>query len=139
MIATIAITVKLRETRKRRKALKKSFGDDDDQTGNALLAILILFLICEMPIGIILLLNIIDKRFYSVFLSFLNFTSMMRLLNASLNFILYCTMSSLFRTKFKEIVNSFFRNKKHHIDSSTDDAICSCRKCPSTGYELQVI
>lgn len=92
LVSTVAILVKLRGAKQRKAALKSSITDRTDQTENALLAILILFLICELPFGIILLLNMFDERFSPVTHSLFPFTVMLRLLNASLNFILYCTM-----------------------------------------------
>ena len=131
IIATIAILIKLRAAKERKAALRKSAcAESNDQTSNALLAILILFLICELPLGIILMLNIVDIRFYSVLLSLFHFTAMLRLLNASLNFILYCTMSSLFRSTFKEVVSSVLSEltSSDHIDSHHIDAHYSTSK-----------
>lgn len=119
VLATIAILIKLAEAKKRRDAIKKGSSDSsNDQTGNALLAILILFLVCELPLGILLMLNIVNMSFYSVLLSLFHFTAMMRLLNASLNFILYCTMSSLFRTTFKEVVSNVISEVTSHTFSN---------------------
>lgn len=76
----------------------------DDQTSNALLAIVILFLICEVPIACTLLASLFDYDiFIHVVLRTYYLAHLLRLLNASLNFILYCIMSSLFRTTFVEI------------------------------------
>ena len=82
--------------------------DKDDQTTNALLAIVILFLICEVPIACILLASLFDfDIFLNIVLRTYYLAHLLRLLNASLNFILYCAMSSLFRATFVEMFSSY--------------------------------
>ena len=76
----------------------------DDQTSHALLAIVILFLVCEVPIACTLLASLFDHDFFlNVVLRTYYLSHLLRLLNASLNFILYCIMSSLFRSTFVEV------------------------------------
>lgn len=82
----------------------KDQNADNDQTSNALLAIVILFLICEVPIAVILSASLINEEIYIyVVLKTHAFFQLMRLINASLNFILYCIMSAQFRSTFAEI------------------------------------
>lgn len=76
---------------------------NEDQTSNTLLAIVILFLICELPIACLLFAGLFDVRIlYYVARRMYLLARAIRLVNASLNFILYCFMSQLFRTTFKE-------------------------------------
>lgn len=98
-------------------ALKNSSDDISDQTANALLAILILFLICELPQAILLVLLIIDSGFKIILWNVYKLMYMLRLLNASLNFILYCTMSSLFRSTFREVIGEYVPYLKKSTES----------------------
>lgn len=117
VIATIMIILKLSSARKRKMALKNSSNDSSDQTANALLAILILFLICELPQTILLTLLIFDSGFKIVLWNVYKLLYMLRLLNASLNFILYCTMSSLFRSTFREVIGGYVPCLKKSTES----------------------
>ena len=115
---TVLILIKLRSVRERKVALNTA-TDGTDRTSKALLAILILFLICELPISIVLILHIINpKVFYIVLTNVATFSFMTRLLNASLNLILYCFMSTLFRATFKEIFFKRISKLKPQINFS---------------------
>lgn len=76
-----------------------------DRTTKMLLAILLLFLITEIPSGVINLLSgILGEPFIqSVYLNLAEFMDFMALVNSGINFILYCTMSRQFRQTFKEL------------------------------------
>lgn len=110
VVLTIMILIKLSESKQRKELLKGKRKDppekdqktsESNQTSNALLAIVILFLICELPVALLLFICTIDTTFlYIVFVKVKYFTFMLRLLNASLNFVMYCFMSSLFRATF---------------------------------------
>lgn len=89
---------------------KKQKKESADQTANALLAIVILFLICELPVSFILFAATFDTRLiYIILIKVKYFTFMLRLLNASLNFVLYCFMSGLFRDTFSEIFGDYLK------------------------------
>lgn len=105
---TILILIKLKEVKERRKKTlnKKSDADVEsaraDQTGSALIAIVILFLICEVPLASLVFATIFDFAIMrNVVLRVLYFSQMLRLLNSSCNFILYCLMSAQFRSEFQ--------------------------------------
>ena len=86
---------------------------NEDQTSNTLLAIVILFLICELPIACLLFAGIFDVRIlYYVARRMYLLARAIRLINASLNFILYCFMSQSFRTTFKETFGPLFQGKR---------------------------
>lgn len=107
-VSTLLILIKLREVRERRRTLNKHNVDSEcaraDQTGSALLAIVILFLICELPIASIVFASIFDFAILRNVVARVNYFSfVLRLLNASLNFILYCLMSSQFRDEFRKV------------------------------------
>lgn len=111
-VLTPLIILKLKETQFRRETLSKNGTLERqekesaraEQTGNALLAIVILFLVCELPIASLTFASIFDFAIMrNVALRVLNFACMLRLLNSSLNFILYCIMSSQFRNEFRKL------------------------------------
>lgn len=80
-------------------------GTHSDRTTRMLLAILILFLVTEMPAGLLALASGIigDEFFQSVYNPLGNFSDILALVNSGINFILYCSMSRLFRTTFMKI------------------------------------
>lgn len=90
------------KVRKNSLNLRKSSKRDNDQASNALITILILFLICELPKAIVDILYVTDRRkHYIMSTGFLTFSFVTRLLNASLNLIICCAMSYKFRRTFR--------------------------------------
>ncbi|XP_075163183.1 G-protein coupled receptor dmsr-1-like [Haematobia irritans] len=73
-----------------------------DRTTQMLLAVLLLFLITELPQGIMGLLNTIlgEAFFMQCYLKLSDLMDILALLNSSINFILYCSMSRQFRQTF---------------------------------------
>ena len=115
IVVTILLMLKLKSVKKRQRSLGTK-TDNTEHASNALLAILILFLICELPISVVLLLHLIDRKTYSsVLANLVTFAMMSRLLNASLNLILYYVMSSMFRLTFKETFLNSFSSVKTHV------------------------
>lgn len=142
------ILIKISESKRRRAGLRKQSADSNasqlaserklalekkasptesaDQTANALLAIVILFLLCELPVAFLLFASVFNLALFPIILFKVKyFVFMIRLLNASLNFILYCFMSALFRTTFMEIFGNYLilpswlkKSKKIKIDHS---------------------
>jgi hypothetical protein len=108
---TIMLIVAMHNANKRRQKLKSQGRKDDsdrarehNRTTGMLLAIVILFLITELPQGIITLLNNFDNKWYSdVYLPLGDLWDIMALLNNSINFVLYCTMSRIFRETFARV------------------------------------
>ena len=80
----------------------RKYGKGSDRTTRMLLAVLLIFLITEFPNGIIFLLSgILGEIFYqNVCLKVGEILDILALINSSANFILYCTMSRMFRTTF---------------------------------------
>lgn len=112
------IVTKLKSVQERKRSLN-TMVDSTEHASKALLAILILFLICELPLSILLLLQIFDKyRYYIVLTNVATFSTMLRLLNASLNLILYCAISSLFRSTFCEMFIDPFRDLKNILENN---------------------
>lgn len=132
-ILTMLIILKLKEVRERRKTLNMdSESGRADQTGSALLAIVILFLICEVPIASLVFACIFDFRILRNVVARVNtFSFMLRLLNSSLNFILYCIMSSQFRSEFTK---TFLNAKVKHVLS-----LKMSNKLATSGYKSSTL
>ena len=85
---------------------EESEGRHTDRTTVMLLAILILFLITEIPQGILVLLSGIlddddnDAFFRNCYTAFNEVMDILALINGAINFILYCAMSRQFRQTF---------------------------------------
>ncbi len=69
-----------------------------------LLVIVFLFILVEFPNGIMnVLAGVYGKSFRDVYLKLGDFFDMLTLLYSSINFVLYCTMSSQFRNTFRQV------------------------------------
>ena len=84
---------------------ESSSSSANDRTNRMLIAVLLLFLITEFPSGILVLLSGIigDSFFTNVYSPLGELMDILALVNSSINFILYCSMSSIFRTTFINI------------------------------------
>lgn len=79
-----------------------------NRTTRMLLAVVILFLITEIPQGILTILSgTIDNFFMQYYTPLGDLQDILALINNGINFILYCTMSKQFRDTFFKI---FFKN-----------------------------
>jgi hypothetical protein len=105
---------KLREAEKKRQQLLLSNGTENsnykrmtsDRTTAMLLAILIVFILTEFPQGILAILNAIfttDVHHY-IYLTLGDVLDLLSLVNSSVNFILYCLMSSRYRHTFCQVI-----------------------------------
>lgn len=80
-------------------------SSQSDRTTRMLVAILLLFLLTEFPSGILVLLSGIigDKFFQQVYTPLGELLDILALINSAINFILYCSMSAVFRQTFVEL------------------------------------
>ncbi|VDN54489.1 unnamed protein product [Dracunculus medinensis] len=110
---SIGIVLKLHETRMKRKKLldtkkiaAKKHSRKTDRTTAMLLAILVVFLITELPQGILAILNAIYTTHVHMYIYFHlgDILDLLSLLNSSINFVLYCVMSSRYRNTFWTVV-----------------------------------
>lgn len=86
-----------------RRAESDKHGEHNRTTG-MLLAVVILFTITELPQGILTLMNVfVDCFTTTVYYKLGDLLDIMALINNSVNFVLYCTMSKQFRTTFATI------------------------------------
>uniref|UniRef100_A0A915E2P0 G-protein coupled receptors family 1 profile domain-containing protein n=1 Tax=Ditylenchus dipsaci TaxID=166011 RepID=A0A915E2P0_9BILA len=105
---------KLRNAEKKRRSLLLNGGPGNDtnkslnpdRTTAMLLAIVIVFLVTEFPQGVLAILNAIftsDVHRY-IYFNLGDLLDLMSLLNSSVNFILYCLMSSRYRNTFCSLI-----------------------------------
>lgn len=85
--------------------IKKRKHKRIDRTTNILIAVLTLFIITELPQGILGLLSVIlgKKFFKTCYASLGDLMDILALFNGAVNFILYCTMSKQFRKTFGQL------------------------------------
>lgn len=95
--------------KKRRKGNDKE--KQTDRTTMMLLAVLLLFLVTEMPQGILGLLSVIlgPSFLNTCYVMLGDVIDILTLINSAINFILYCTMSRQFRTTFNQLFCSRWR------------------------------
>ena len=107
-ILTILLIIAMTKANKRRMQLKSQGRKDESErarehnrTTMMLLAVVGLFLLTEFPQGILTLCNIFIENFVNeVYWPLGDLLDIMALLNNSINFVLYCTMSRQFRDTF---------------------------------------
>lgn len=112
-VLSILLVKAMKDAEKRRKRLQSRSGRTDDDGGRErktnrttkmLLAVVVLFLVTEIPQGV---LNILSGSMPSFFTQyyyiFADTLDILTLLNNGINFILYCTMSKQFRDTFIRI------------------------------------
>ena len=83
-------------------------SNDKFDTNTMLLIVCSLFLITEFPQAILIFISIFDANFYnSVYKPLGDLMDVLVLINNSINFILYCTMSN----EFRKVILNFFKKK----------------------------
>lgn len=121
-LLTILLITAMHRAYKKRMALKNQGRktDDSDKHGEQtrttlmLLAVVVLFLITELPQGILTIISsVIESFFNDVYMPLGDFIDMMTLLNNSINFVLYCSMSKQFRQTFIKTFCSCCPERKH--------------------------
>lgn len=86
-----------------KKAESDKHGEHNRTTG-MLLMVVVLFTLTELPQGILTLMNIfIDCFYHVVYYKLGDLLDIVALINNSVNFVLYCTMSTQFRNTFSSI------------------------------------
>ncbi|XP_063982124.1 G-protein coupled receptor dmsr-1 [Diachasmimorpha longicaudata] len=93
-----------------------------DRTTRMLVAVLLLFLVTEIPQGILGLLSGIlgDCFFRNCYHNFGEIMDILALLNGAINFILYCSMSRQFRMTFGQLFKPRIMNKWQPATNHTD-------------------
>ncbi|KAL3985933.1 Serpentine type 7TM GPCR chemoreceptor Srw family protein [Acanthocheilonema viteae] len=86
-----------------------------DRTTPMLVAVLSIFLITELPQGVMNVLTGIftgDTFHQKVYLPLGDFMDLLSLINSAVNFLIYCIMNKRFRVTFLQLFCSFFANRK---------------------------
>jgi Serpentine type 7TM GPCR chemoreceptor Srw len=112
-VLTILLVVAMHDANVRRMKLKSQGRRDEsdrarehNRTTAMLLAVVGLFQLVELPHGVLTLCSIFVPNFHAdVYWALGDVIDIMALLNNTINFFLYCTMSRLFRDQF---VQTFF-------------------------------
>lgn len=93
-----------------------------DRTTKMLVAVLLLFLVTEIPQGILGLLSGVlgDCFFRNCYHNFGEVMDILALLNGAINFILYCSMSRQFRTTFGQLFKPRIMKKWQPATQQTD-------------------
>uniref|UniRef100_A0AC35UGI1 G_PROTEIN_RECEP_F1_2 domain-containing protein n=1 Tax=Rhabditophanes sp. KR3021 TaxID=114890 RepID=A0AC35UGI1_9BILA len=111
-----SLIAKLKSTKARRKKLLETchkFSTENgakkkytDRTTTMLLAIMIVFLLTELPQSFIFILSAIytNDVFDKVYRNLADFIDLLSLINSSFNFIMYCVMSSRYRFVFGQVM-----------------------------------
>ncbi|XP_017792657.1 PREDICTED: sex peptide receptor-like [Habropoda laboriosa] len=100
------LTTAHEENFERRKGCRRVDKErQTDRTTMMLLAVLLLFLLTELPQGILGLFSVLlgPGFFHTCYLMLGDIIDMLTLVNSAINFILYCTMSRQFRKTFNEL------------------------------------
>lgn len=86
---------------------------DTSRTTIMLLIVMVLFLLTELPQGILIILSVILRGFFeNVYIPLGDAMDIIALINSGINFVLYCSMSCEFRrTLVKMFSFAIFRNK----------------------------
>lgn len=88
---------------KRGKRKEYDKAGEFNRTTIMLLIVVISFLIMELPHGILFIICSISKKFFNeVYVNLGDLLDLLVLINGTINFFLYCCMSSQFRNKFKD-------------------------------------
>ncbi|XP_069140712.1 G-protein coupled receptor dmsr-1-like [Argopecten irradians] len=110
-LLTLLLITAMHRAYKRRMALKNQGKKDDSDKHNEhnrttlmLLAVVVLFLITELPQGVLTILSSsIEGFFESVYMPLGDLLDIVALCNNAINFVLYCGMSTQFRKTFIEV------------------------------------
>lgn len=103
------------------------------KTTRMLLVVLILFILTELPQGILLLLSATVPGFSDTVYYYLGeLVDFVALLNNAINFILYCLMSQQFRNKFLSIYIKPVFHRGSHVAASTSELLMLRDQAPRT-------
>jgi len=104
LLYSLAIKGKSRRRRLSSSGLGVKRETRQTKTTRMLLVVMILFLITEFPQGILIFLSAVIEGFYhNVYVPLGDLMDAIALVNNAINFVLYCSMSQQFRSKFLEM------------------------------------
>ncbi|XP_050412677.1 G-protein coupled receptor dmsr-1 isoform X1 [Patella vulgata] len=95
------------QVRKRRSIIAKFSGSsgiklrEHSRTTKMLISVIVLFIVTELPQGVLIVLSACKKNFFdTVYLPLGDIMDIVALVNNAVNFVLYCSMSTKFRETF---------------------------------------
>lgn len=122
------LIIAMQQAKKRRARLLNNISrvidsdgsNEHNRTTMMLVAVVLCFIVTELPQGIVAWISAVDKQFFdNVYTLLGDLMDILVLINSAVNFILYCIMSQQFRNTFKSLFVSkhvppfFHRSKKH--------------------------
>ncbi|KAL4221000.1 G-protein coupled receptor [Mactra antiquata] len=94
--------------KKRRRLTGTRHGPDPSRTTIMLLVVIVLFLVTELPQGILILCSLYMEKFFdNIYIPLGDVMDIIALINNGVNFVLYCTMSHEFRRTFINLFCAF--------------------------------
>lgn len=104
---------------------RKKKNNRIDRTTNILIAVLTLFIITELPQGILGLLSVIlGKHFFKTcYASLGDLMDILALVNGAVDFILYCIMSKQFRKTFGQLFKPRIFSNVHVVQTQEGDMV----------------
>lgn len=102
----ISLNVRGRQRRRRLSSTTNNIRRETRQakTTRMLLVVIILFLLTEFPHGLLILVSAtVPNFYYQVYMPLGDLMDIVALMNNAINFLLYCIMSTQFRTKFLQM------------------------------------
>ncbi|XP_064610860.1 G-protein coupled receptor dmsr-1-like [Liolophura sinensis] len=102
---------------------------DHSRTTRMLLAVVVLFLVTELPQAVLIILSVTVNDFFEyIYMPLGDTMDIVALINNAVNFVLYCTMGEQFRKTFLELFCKFrlaSDNKQPRIRLSSNDSVCA--------------
>ncbi|KAK3105779.1 hypothetical protein FSP39_005528 [Pinctada imbricata] len=136
-----SLGIKGRQRRRRLSSTKlthKKGGPKPSKTTRMLLVVIILFLITEFPQGILIFISAIVPKFYeNVYIPLGDLMDFIALLNNAVNFVLYCSMSNQFRSRFLEMYLNKRRTFKDVDKSSLTQSYNSITRTALTSVSIE--
>ena len=105
LLKTLSKTIKVkRRLSEGGASLSYQRNRNPSRTTTMLLTVIVLFLVTELPQGILILCSIfLDKFFEHIYIPLGDVMDILALINNAINFVLYCTMSQEFRRTFVKL------------------------------------
>jgi len=102
-----------------------------NRTTSMLVAVVLCFVVTEMPQGVLAFLSGVDERIFdAVYTQLGDVWDIVVLINSSVNFLLYCTMSRQFRGTFWELFVAPLRCRCASAAATAEDGQCTADALP---------
>ncbi|XP_050412350.1 G-protein coupled receptor dmsr-1 [Patella vulgata] len=96
---------------------------DNSRTTRMLLIVIILFLVTELPQGILIIISVTSKGFFqNIYMPLGDLMDMVALINNGVNFILYCSMSRDFRLTLMDLLKLKMAKHRHFSTTTCNDS-----------------